>query len=281
MLPRPLFAIIALACASLACAEPQIERLATGFRFVEGPTQSPVDGAVYFSDIPDRKVHRWDPKTSETSVFLEDSGGSNGLLFAPDGTLFLCQDKSRRLAMRSPDGELTVLADSYEGGKLNSTNDLWIDPQGGVYFTDPKYGSKAGLEQDGEHVYYLSPDHQTLTRVANDLVRPNGIVGTPDGKTLYIADHGDGKTWKYAITADGTLHDKTLFADQPSDGMALDAAGNVYLTHDGVDVYSPDGELITSIILPERPANVTVIGEDPVTLFVTARKSVYRVTLEH
>ncbi|WP_309396144.1 SMP-30/gluconolactonase/LRE family protein [Cerasicoccus maritimus] len=266
---------------SLAFAEPQVEQLATGFKFVEGPTLSPLDGAVYFSDIPNRKVHRWDPESGEVTVFLEDSGGSNGLLFDHAGNLFICQDKSRRLAVLAPDGELTVLAETYDGGKLNSTNDLWIDPQGGVYFTDPKYGKRDQLEQDGEHVYYLSPDRAQLTRVVDDMVRPNGIVGTPDGKTLYIADHGGQKTWRYKIADDGSLSDKALFADQPSDGMALDAAGNLYLTHDGVDVYSPAGEHLQTIMLPERPANVTVIGEEPVVLFVTAKKSVYRVTLEH
>jgi len=260
-----------------AFAAPQIEQLATDFGFTEGPALSP-SGTVYFTDIPRNHIHIW-TDADGVQLFREDTGGANGLLFDADGNLYMCEGRNRQLTMLSPAGEYRVLAKEYEAKALNSPNDLWIDPQGGIYFTDPRYGKKDNLEQDGEHVYYLSANGD-LKLVANDLVRPNGIVGTPDGKTLYVADHGAGITYRYVITTPGILGERTIFAEQGSDGMALDEAENVYLTDAGVDVYRPDGTLLQNIELPERPANVTVIAENPVTLFVTARKSVYKVTLD-
>lgn len=260
-------------------AEPQIELLADGFTFTEGPALNPTDGAVYFTDVPNQRIHRWDAAAGVT-VFREDTGGANGLMFDADGNLYMCAGKRREFVQLAPDGAETVLASTYGGGLLNSPNDVWLDPKGGLYFTDPRYGKKDNLEQDGEHVYYLSPDRQTLTRVTDDLVRPNGVIGTPDGKTLLIADHGDSKTWCYTINDDGSLGAKTLFAEQGSDGMSIDAAGNFYLTAAMVDIYSADGEHLESIDVGKRPANVTVISENPVTLFVTAKDSVYLVKLE-
>lgn len=258
-------------------ATPQIEQLGTGFRFTEGPALS-AGGSVYFTDIPNNRIHYWNPEEG-IQLFREQSGGANGLLFDIDDNLYLCEGGNRQLSMLSPAGEYRVLADQFQSKALNSPNDLWIDPAGGIYFTDPRYGKKDNLEQDGEHVYYLEPSGE-LRRVANDLVRPNGIVGTPDGTTLYIADHGGQITYRYTITSPGILGERSVFAKQASDGMAIDQEGNLYLTDDAVDVYHPDGTRINSIELPERPANVAVIGENPTTLFVTARKSVYRVTLD-
>ncbi len=260
----------------------EVEELGAGFKFTEGPAFCPADGSVYFTDVPQHQIYRWDPASGELSLFLENTGAANGLYFADGQTLVMCAGGDRVLRARDiVSGESMVLADSFEGKKLNSPNDLWVAPDGGIYFTDPRYGrQRDDLEQDGEHVYYLSPDRTRLVRVADDLVRPNGIIGTPDGKQLIIADHGDKKAWRYSIQPDGTLADKALFAEQPSDGMAMDAAGRVYLTHDMLDVYSPAGELIESVALPERPTNVTVVGEDPLTLFVTTRKSVHLVTFE-
>ena len=156
---------------------------------------------------------------------------------------------------------MTVLADNYQGKQFNSLNDLWIDPKGGVCFSDPRYGDRGGMEQDGEHVYYLSPDRKTLTRVISDMVRPNGVIGTPDGKTLYVADNGDNKTFVYKVNEDGTLAGKKLFAPEGSDGMTIDNEGNVYLTTKVVAVYNKDGQKIESISVPEQPANVTFGGK--------------------
>jgi len=179
----------------------------------------------------------------------------------------------------APDGTVTVLADSYGGKKLNSPNDLWVDPQGGVYFSDPRYGSQEGLEQDGFHVYYLPPGGKSLRRVIGDLVKPNGVVGTTDGKRLYVADAGDGKTYVYGIQADGSLADRKLIAPVGSDGMTLDEQGNLYLARNAVHVYSPDGKKLTEIEAPEAPSNVCFGGADRRTLFITARKGFYAIRM--
>jgi gluconolactonase len=168
-----------------------------------------------------------------------------------------------------------VLADRFGGRQFNSPNDLWIDPRGGVYFTDPRYGPQDGLEQDGFHVYYLPPDGKPLVRVVDNLVQPNGVVGTADGQRLYIADHGDSKTYVYRIQSDGRLAGRRQFASLGSDGMTLDERGNLYLTDRAVQVYSPEGEKITSLPIPESPANVCFGGRDRRTLYITARTSLY------
>ena len=243
----------------------QVKKLAGGFLFTEGPA---IDGQgnIYFTDIRNNRIHKWS-LDGKLMTFREDSGGSNGLFFDRGGNLLACEGGGRRLV-------------SIEGKKFNSCNDLWITPQGGVYFTDPRYGrSRDNMEQDGEHVYYLTPDRKEVIRVVNDMVRPNGLIGTPDGKTLYIADPGGRKTYQYKINPDGILTDKKLFAEEGSDGMTIDTEGNVYLTSGAVQVYTPKGKKIATIAIPERPTNVTFSGNDLKMLFVTARTSLYSVPM--
>ena len=254
-----------------------MEKLAGGFSFTEGPAEDG-DGNIYFTDIPNNRIHKWTIGAG-LSTFREESGGANGLFFDGKGHLLACQGGSRRLVLISLDGKLTVLADQYEGKKLNSPNDLWPDPRGGIYFTDPRYGNRDGLEQEGECVYYLSPDRGRLLRVISDMVRPNGVIGTPDGKRLYVTDHGDSKTFVYSINSDGTLAAKKLFAPEGSDGMTLDSEGNLYLTTSGVSVYRPDGTHLGMIAVPERPANVCFGGKDRKVLFITARTSLYSIQM--
>ena len=256
----------------------QVQKLAGGFTFTEGPA---VDGQgdIYFTDIPNNRIHKWS-LDGKLTTFRENSGGSNGLFFDKMGNLLACEMKGRQLVSIDPKGKVSALATEYQGKKFNSLNDLWITPKGGVYFTDPRYGrSRDDMEQDGEHVYYLSPDRKKLIRVVNDMVRPNGLIGTPDGKTLYIADHGGKKTYRYKIKPGGTLTDKKLFAGEGSDGMTIDTQGNVYLTTRAVQVYNPKGKKIATIAIPEGPANVTFGGKDLKTLYVTARKSLYAVRM--
>ena len=255
----------------------KVEKLAGGFGFTEGPAADG-QGNVFFSDIPNNRIHRW-LLEGKLSTFRENSDGANGLYFDRKGNLLACEGTGRRLVSIDPAGKATVLVDKYEGKRFNSPNDLWIDPKGGVYFTDPRYGSRDGMELEGEHVYYLSPDHKKLTRVVADLVRPNGVIGAPDGKTLYVADNGDRKTFAYQINEDGTLSNKRLFAPEGSDGMTLDSEGNVYLTTKVVAVYDKGGQKIESIEVPEQPANVTFGGADSQTLFITARTSLYAVRM--
>jgi gluconolactonase len=258
--------------------ESNVVQLADGFQFTEGPAVDK-EGNIFFTDIPNNRIHKWSVD-GKLSTFMENSGGANGLYFDKEGNLLAClAGGSGKLVSIDPKGKKTVLAEQYNGKPFNSLNDLWIDPNGGVYFTDPRYGSRDNLPQDGEHVYYLFPDHKKVIRVISDMVRPNGVLGTPDGKTLYVADHGGGKTYSYKINSDGTLSDKKLFADQGSDGMTLDAQGNVYLTGKAVSIYTPSGKPIGTIQVPQEPSNVC-FGKDQKTLFITARKAFYSVAMK-
>lgn len=276
--------IILLASAAGYCSETQsvaapgaeVIKLAGGFSFTEGPACDTA-GNIFFTDIPNNRIHKWS-LDGKLSTFRENSGGANGLFFDKKGNLLACEGGGRRLVSINPQGTVEVLADKYEGKRFNSLNDLWIDPKGGVYFTDPRYGSRDNMEM-GEHVYYLSPNRKELRRVIDDMVRPNGLIGTVDGKILYVTDNGGGKTYSYTINKNGTLSNKKLFAPEGSDGMTIDNRGNVYLTTSGVAVYNKNGEKTETIAVPERPANVCFGGKDRSTLFITARTSLYSVRM--
>ena len=273
-------ATAALAADSQSVVAPgaTVEKLAGGFVFTEGPAVD-AEGNVFFTDIPNNRIHKWS-LDGKLSTFRENSGGANGLFFDEGGNLLACEGGGRRLVSISRKGELTVLADKYEGKRFNSLNDLWINLKGGVYFTDPRYGGRDNMEQGGEHVYYLSADRKKVVRVIDDMVRPNGLIGTPDGKSLYVTDHGDRNTFVYTVNSDGTLSNKKPFAPEGSDGMTMDNEGNVYLTTGTVSVYNKQGRKIQAIEVPERPSNVTFGGKDRMTLFITARKSLYSVRMQ-
>ena len=173
---------------------------------------------------------------------------------------------------------ITVLTDTYQDKRFNQPNDLWIDPAGGIYFTDPAYGTSP--VQDGEHVYYISPDRQWVTRVIDDLERPNGLIGTPDGNILYIADHGSGKVYRYDIQADASLANRTLFVTKICDGMTMDEQGNVYITNEAsVLVYNPGGELIETIEVGGQVTNVCFSGPGFRTLYITNTHELYAVDM--
>ena len=169
----------------------------------------------------------------------------------------------------------------FDGKLLNGPNDLWIRPDGGIYFTDPLYPRPywkrdKEMQQNGQDVYFLTSNHKTLGRVITDLKQPNGIIGTPDGRTLYVADIGAGKTFAYDIPANGSPTNKRLFCNLGSDGMTLDNEGNVYLTGRGVTVFDKSGKQIEHIDVPEPwTANITFGGKDRDLLFITASKNVY------
>jgi gluconolactonase len=256
----------------------EVKKLAGDFQFTEGPAAD-AQGNVYFSDIPNNRILKWS-MDGKLSTFLENSGGANGLYFDKDGNLLACQGGDRRIVSISPKGEITVLADKYEGKKFNSPNDLWIDPKGGVYFSDPRYGNREGMEQKGEYVYYLTPDRKKVILVVSDMVRPNGLIGTPNGRRLYVADAGAGKTYVYRVNDDGALSSKQLFAPEGSDGMTIDSQGNIYLTTKAVVVYDRKGRKVQEIAVPEQPSNVTFAGKDDKTLFITARTSLYAMPTE-
>jgi sugar lactone lactonase YvrE len=261
---------------SIVPAGAEVTEISSEFRFTEGPAVD-ANGSVFFSDVQASKTYRMSPE-GKISVFCEDSGGANGLAFDRDGNLIACEGGNGRIVSISLDGRVSVLADKYDGKRFNQPNDLWLDPKGGIYFSDPVYSGGERI-QDGEHVYYISPDRKKVTRVISDMVRPNGLVGTPDGKTLYVADHGAGKTYRYAVAEDGSLRDKTLFVSKGSDGMTMDSSGNVYITGDAILIYNPAGEEVGKIEVPNKPTNLCFCGADGRTLFITARTAIYRVEL--
>jgi len=257
----------------------KVKLLADGFIFTEGPAVD-AQGNVFFTDQPKDRIMKWSVD-NKLSVFMKPAGRSNGLYFDKKGNLIACADEKNQLWSIDPKGNFTILIKNYQGKLLNAPNDLWIHPKtGGIYFTDPyykrKYWKRGPQEQDGEHVYYLSPDRKKLTRVAMNLVQPNGIIGTPDGKKLYVADIKAKKTYVYNIKKDGALANKKLFCKLGSDGMTIDNEGNVYLTGRGVTVFNPKGKQIEHIPIEEGwTANVCFGDKDRHTLFITAKDSLY------
>ncbi len=260
----------------------KVEKLAGGFKFTEGPAVD-AKGNVFFTDQPNNRIHKWSVD-GKLSTFHEKPGRANGLYFDKKGNLLACADLDNELWSIDMKGNVTVLVKGYKGKKLNGPNDLWEDLKSGIYFTDPfykrPYWNRGPIEQDGQHVYYLSPDRQELIRVADDLVQPNGIIGTPDGKHLYVADIGARKTYVYDINSDGTLSGKKLFCSMGSDGMTIDNQGNIYLTGRGVTVFNPAGEKIEHIDIDAGwTANVCFGGRDGHTLFITAQESLFAIRM--
>ena len=259
------------------------EKLAGDFSFTEGPACD-AKGNIFFTDQPNNRIWKWSTD-NKLSQFGESFGRANGMYFDKQGNLISCSDEKNELWSIAPDGTVKVLVKDFEGRKLNGPNDLWIGPNGGLYLTDPFYKrpwwDHQTSEQDGQHVYYLAPGAIKLVRVVTDLKQPNGIIGTPDGKILYVSDINDGKIWKYSINPDGALSSKTLFAGMGSDGMTIDNKGNVYLSGKGVTIFDPEGVKITNIPIPENwTANVCFGGKDRHLLFVTASKSVYGIRMK-
>lgn len=254
-------------------------KLSNDFSFTEGPATDK-DGNVFFTDQPNDRIVRYgtDGKFSD---WLKPAGRSNGTYFDREGNLLTCADENNQLWSIAPDKTVTVLIKDYKGKLLNAPNDLWITPAGNLYFTDPLYKRNywkrdPAMQQPGEYVYFFERKTGALRPVEQEVKKPNGIIGTPDGKTLYIADIGAGKTYSYHISEDGTLTDKKLFCSLGSDGMTLDQEGNVYLTGKGVTVFNAQGEQIEHIDIPEPwTANITFGGADRKLLFITASKAVY------
>lgn len=260
-----------------------LQTLARDFKFTEGPIADS-EGNVYFTDQPNDRILKWSV-AGELTEFMHPSGRSNGLFIGPSGNLLACADENNQLWEIKPDRSHVVLADSYEGRRFNGPNDLWVRDDGGIYFTDPlyprEYWNDDGPRQDKHAVYFLSGDRKTLVRVDDQFQQPNGIVGSLDGKTLYVSDISAKKTYAYHINEDGTLSNRRLFCEEGSDGMTTDSDGNVYLTGRGVTVFSKAGKRITNIAVPEGwTANVCFGGPKHNTLFITASRGFYSLQMK-
>ena len=262
----------------------QVEKLGDGYKFTEGPVAD-AHGNIFFTDQPNNKIIRWDAETGAFSTFSDNSGRANGMYFDKKGNLVACSDEDNQVWSFDKKGNHTVLVKNYDGKLFNGPNDLWIDPKGGMYLTDPLYPRDywkrdPKMQQDGEHVYYLGPDGKQLVRVDDQLKKPNGIIGTADGKKLYVADIGAGKTYLYDINKDGSLSNKTLFVSKGSDGMILDNEGNLYITGNGVTVFNNKGEEIAHFPIHKGwTANLCFGGKNRDLLFITAETAVYGIKM--
>jgi gluconolactonase len=217
---------------------------------------------------------------------MQPAGRANGMFFDSRGNLVACADEKTELWSITPDGKHTVLANEYNGKILNAPNDVWVRADGSLFFTDPFYKrdwwNYDKPPQGTEQVYFLSADRKTLKRVTSDLVQPNGIIGSPDGKKLFVADIRANKTYAYDIQADGSLTNKQLRCELGSDGMTLDVEGNLYLTGRGVIVFDKAGKKIEQIDVSEQwTANVSFGGRDHNTLFITASTGFYSIQTKH
>jgi gluconolactonase len=261
----------------------KLEKLAGEFKFTEGPTCDRW-GNVFFTDQPNNRIMKWGVD-GKLSTFLQPAGRANGMFFDTQGNLIACADEKTELWSITPDGKNSVLTKEFDNKPLNAPNDVWVRADGSLFFTDPFYKrpwwNYDKPPQDTEQVYFLSADQKTLKRVTTDLVQPNGIIGTPDGKRLFIADIRADKTWAYDIQPEGNLTNKTLHCELGSDGMTLDTEGNLYLTGKGVIVFAPNGKQIEHIPVPESwTANVSFGGKDHQTLFITASKGLYAIKMK-
>lgn len=278
-----LLGLRAFGASSVVAPGAQPVKVASDFSFTEGPAADR-DGNVYFTDQPNDRIVRWSVDGTITD-WLKPAGRSNGTYFDREGNLVTCADAKNELWSISPDKKVTVLLEDFEGKLLNGPNDLWITPAGDIYFTDPLYKRdywerSPERQQPGEYVYFFERKTGQVRVVDSEIIKPNGIIGIPDGKTLYVADIRAKKTYAYRIAADGSLRDKKLFCALGSDGMTLDAEGNVYLTGNGVTVFNPKGEQIEHIAIAEPwTANITFGGKGRKTLFITASKAIYTLAM--
>ncbi len=262
-------------------ATPQL--ISRQFSFTEGPATDK-RGNIYFTDQPNNKIWEYDTQ-GKLSVFLENAGRSNGMYFDKKGNLIACADEQNQLWSISKKKKIKVLVNDLNGKKLNGPNDVWVAPNGDIYITDPyyqrSYWTRRKPEIEKQNVYLLPRGKTSLITVVDNLQKPNGIVGTPDGKYLYVADIQGNKTYRYTIGKDGSLLNAQLFTDLGSDGMTLDDRGNLYLTGNGVTVFDSTGKKITHIPIAEKwTGNVAFGGKNKNELFITASEAIYSLKMK-
>jgi gluconolactonase len=306
------------ALSALVSPDQQLQKLATGFKWTEGPVWIN-EGYLLFAEIPSNSIRKWSPRQG-VSVFLQPSGykgvapyngpesGSNGMTLDRDGRLTVAGHAQRdiwRLESMDPHGQITVLADSYQGKRLNSPNDLVYKRDGSLYFTDPPYGLRTQSDQDPEKqlkingVYRIpdatdrapgsQPDNSKLQLLISDLPRPNGIAFSPDNQTLYVSNSEPKKLWmRYKVNPDGSVADGTVLYDATSDkrvggpdGIKVDTRGDLYGTGPGgIWIFSPEGKHLGTIALPGRAGNLAWGDQDAKSLYITAAETLYKVRVK-
>jgi gluconolactonase len=265
----------------------KVKKLHTDLQFTEGPTKAP-DGTIYFTDIPADRIYEL-ATDGTLSVFLEPAGHCNGLMVTADGKLYACSMDGQLITIDRKTKKVTPLASEYEGKRFNAPNDLVVDKSGGIYFTDPHFRAPEPLPQGTTAVYYRAANGK-VTRLLDDLKAPNGVILSPDEKTLYVIPSMQSEMMAYPVESPGKLGQGKLFctlkqkdgqSGSGGDGLTVDTQGNLYITTGlGLQVYDPEGQLLGIIELPEQPANVTFGGKKNNILYVTARKSLYTVKMK-
>lgn len=265
----------------------EIKKLHTGLQFTEGPAADR-HGNLYFSDIPANKIYKLD-SAGMLSTFLEPSNHTNGLMVNGAGRIVACEMDGRIVEIDPETKAVQALAAEYNGKRFNAPNDLVLDRQGGVYFTDPHFRAPMPLPQEKVAVYYRNAGGM-VTRLVDDLRAPNGVILSPDEKHLYVVPTMQKEMMVYAVESAGKLGPGRVFCSlqQPEgkdntggDGLTIDSKGNLYITSGlGVQVFNPEGKLLGILKFPEQPANCTFAGPGNKTLFVTARTSLYSVEME-
>lgn len=264
----------------------EVRKVHGDLQFTEGPTPDG-RGGLYFSDIPANRIYHMD-KSGKLAVFLEPSNHTNGLMFNR-GRLLACEMDGRLVAIDVASKQTQAIAAQYNGQRFNAPNDLVVDRAGGIYFTDPHFRAPTPLPQEVVAVYYATADGQ-VTRLIDDLKAPNGVILSPDEKSLYVIPSQQKQMMAYPVLAPGKIGEGKVFCElqQPEgqdntggDGLTVDTRGNLYITSGlGVQVYDPQGKLLGILSFPEQPANCTFGGPDNRTLYVTARTSLYAVEME-
>jgi gluconolactonase len=271
----------------------RVEKLFEGCRWAEGPAWFPLMRSVIWSDIPNDRMLRWDETTGVTGVFRQPAGNSNGNTVDREGRLVSCEHGNRRVTRTEHDGSITVIADEYDGKKLNSPNDVVVKSDGSIWFTDPPYGiesdyegNKGEVEQAGNYVYRVDPATGEIEVVADDFDRPNGLAFTPDESKLVISDTGSSQTRHFRtfdVKDNGTLSGGEVFATCTVggfDGFRFDTEGRIWTSAgDGVHCIDPDGTLIGKVLVPEGVANVVFGGIKRNRLFICGTTSLYSVML--
>jgi gluconolactonase len=261
-------------------SEIQVEKVASGYRFTEGPVYSH-DGFLLFSDVPNNKILKLTPGEG-MSVFREDSNGANGNTYDSQGRLLTCESRSRRVTRTDKKGKIEVLAERWEGKRLNAPNDIVVRRDGHIFFTDPAFGNQTeSRELDFYGVYHITPKGE-LSVIAKPEGRPNGIALSPNGRILYVSNSDERAIRAYDVDRGGVAtNERVLISgiDGPPDGIRVDDKGNLYVTAKMVSIYSPQGKLLHSIEMAENPHNCAFGDPDFQTLYIAATTSVYRVRL--